>query len=211
MNYRIGYVGVLLGSMMLMACGGGSGASSDPQLVTPTVNAELSKYEGIWRKDCVDHMRLSMTVSATKPQTLSVSKNEVHFANADCTGDVVAIGNYGEPDETVQYTTSLENASILMPSGATVVATVDPGNSVLANARFSFTGPGVVASVFDPILGQTIARIKYAEKEVVLPGVAELKGQSTSGALLLLNDELYSLVPIENTTSSFRVNHRFFR
>jgi hypothetical protein len=225
MNNHLGFLGVLLSSTILVACGGGGGGggSADSQAgggtdqsnapgVVVAVNPELAKYAGIWRKDCVDHMRLTMTATATGTNAFSVTRNEEHFANPDCTGEIVAVGNYGVgvPDEAVTYTAPLENASILMPSGATIVATVDPGTAVSATAQFSFTGSGVLASVFDPILGQTVARIKYAEKEVILERAA-LIGQSDSGALLLLNDELFSLVLIENSTSSFRVNHRFFR
>lgn len=216
MNYRIGYLGVLLSSTMLIACGGGGGGdSSDPPAVGGTApaavsaaNPELAKYEGIWHKDCIDHMRLNMTATATGTNTFSVSRNEQHFANADCTGDIVANGNYGVPDETVQYTAPLENASVQMLTGTTIVANVDPGNSVLADARFNFTGSGVLTTEF--ALGTTFARIKYAEKEVVLSRGA-LGGQSTSGALLLLNGELLSLVAIENSASSFRVNQRYIR
>ena len=220
MNNRMGYLGVLLSSTMLIACGGGGGGdSSDPPAVVGTVptnapaavpaaNPELAKYAGIWRKDCVDHMRLIMTATATGTNTFSVTRNEEHFANADCTGDIVANGNYGVPDETVQYTAPLENASVQLLTGATIVTNVDPGNSVLADARFSFTGSGVLTTEF--ALGTTFARIKYAEKEVVLSRGA-IGGQSTSGALLLLNGELLSLVAIENSASSFRVNQRYIR
>jgi hypothetical protein len=220
MNNQTGYLGVLLSSTMLIACGGGGGGASDPPAVggtAPTnapaaisaVNPELAKYEGIWRKECVDHMQLIMTATATGTNSFSVTRNQEHFANADCTGAIVAIGNYGVPDETVQYTAPLENVSVQLLTGTTIVANVDPGTSVVANARFTFTGSGVLASEF--ALGATIARIKYAEKEVVLAPVGELNGQSTSGALLLLNGELLSLVPITNSASSFRVNHRYIR
>lgn len=230
MNHRLGILGVLLSSSILVACGGSSGTASDasagegpaqdnplsvggavptsPPPMTSAVNPELSKYEGIWRKDCVDHMRLIMTATATGTNTFSVTRNEQHFANADCTGDIVANGNYGVTDETVQYTTPIENASVQMLAGTTIVTSVDPGNSVLANARFNFTGSGVLTTEF--ALGTTFARIKYAEKEVVLSRGA-LSGQSTSGALLLLNGELLSLVAIENSTASFRVNQRYIR
>ena len=219
MNHPIGYLGVLLSSTMLIACGGSPGTSSEPSAAggtAPTnapaavsaVNPELAKYAGIWRKDCVDHMRLIMTATATGTNTFSVTRNEEHFANVDCTGAIVANGNYGVTDETVQYTAPLENASVQMLTGTTIVANVDPGSSVLANATFNFTGSGVLTTEF--ALGTTFARIKYAEKEVVLSRGA-LSGKSTSGALLLLNGELLSLVAIENSTSSFRVNQRYIR
>lgn len=230
MNYRIGYLGALLSSTMLIACGGSPGTASDPSAAEGTaltnspavggttlpntpasasaVNPDLAKYGGIWRKDCVDHMRLTMTATATETNAFSVTRNEEHFANADCTGAIVANGNYGVPDETVQYTAPLENVSVQMLTGTTIVANVDPGTSVLADARFTFTGTGVLTTEF--ALGTTFARIKYAEKEVVLSRGA-LSGQSTSGALLLLNGELLSLVPIANATSSFRVNQRYIR
>lgn len=216
MNNRIGYLVVLLSSTMFIACGGGGGGdSSDPADVgapaaVVAVNPELAKYEGSWHKDCVDHMRLTMTATATGNNSFAITRNEEHFDNVDCTGDIVANGNYGVPDESVTYRDPLENVSILMPDGSTINANVDPGQAVSATARFNFTGAGVLASVFDPIFNQTVANIQYAEKQVVLTRAA-LSGQSDSGALLLLHDELFSLVPNDNSTSSFRVVHRFIR
>ena len=226
MKYQTGYLGMLLSSTLLVACGGGGGGGTssdplaggggvggtDPSNVPATVfvvNPELAKYEGNWHQDCVDHVRLTMTVTAAGSKSLTVTRNQEHFANADCTGAIVANGNYGVPDETVQYTEPLENASVLMTTGATFVANVDPGSSKLGIGRFTYTGSGVVASEF--ALGATIARIRYADKEVILPPVGAINGQSSSGALLLLKGELLSLVPIENTISSFRVNQRYIR
>ena len=232
MNHPIGYLGVLLSSTMLIACGGSPGTSSDPSAAggptqgnppavggtaptnpppaTPTVNTGLSKYEGIWRQECVDHMRLTMTATATGKDSFSITRNEDFFANADCTGAIVAVGNYGVPDEAVTYTEPLNDVSILMPDGSIVRATVDPGIATSPIAQYTFTGPGVLASIFEPIFGKTKAKIQYAEKVGDVERFA-LRGQSDSGALVLLNDELYSLVPIENSTSSFSVSHRFFR
>ena len=231
MNYRIGYLGVILSSTMLIACGGGPGTSSDPSAAggptqgnppavggtpptnpppaTPTVNTGLSKYEGIWRQECVDHMRLTMTATATGTNSFSIKRNEEYFAYADCAGDPVAVGNYGVPDEAVTYTEPLNNVSILMPSGAIIRATVDPGTAVSATAQFKFEG---VPYFFDSLFNQTVASIQYADVQVrAIITRAALRGQSESGALVLLEGELYSLVPIENSTSSFRVVHRFFR
>lgn len=226
MNEQIRFLGVLLSSAFLVACGGGGGGgtSSDPlaggvgiggtdpsnvPAAVFAVNPELVKYEGNWRKECVDHVQLTMITKATGSNSFTVTRNQEHFANADCTGAIVAIGNYGVPDETVQYTAPIENASVLMLTGATVVANVDPGSSVLGSARFIYTGNGVLASEF--ALGATITRIRYADKEIILPPVGAISGQSTRGALLLLNGELLSLVPIEGSTSSFRVNQRYIR
>lgn len=232
MNYQLGYLGVLLSATILVGCGGSPGTSSDTSAVvgptqgnppadggttpansppvTPTVNTGLSKYEGIWYRDCVDHVRLKMTATATSSDTFSVSRNEEHFANANCTGAIVANGNYGVPDETVQYTAPLENVSVQLLTGATIVTNVDPGSSVSAIARFIFTDSdgSVIPSVF--VLGKTTAVIKYAEGDVAISR-APLSGQSTSGALLLWNGELLSLVPIENSAASFRVNQRYIR
>ena len=221
MNNQTGYFGVILSSMMLMACGGSPGDSSESPAVggtaTPNapaavsaINPGLAKYAGIWHKDCVDHMRLTMTATATGANSFSVSRNQEYFANADCTGAIVANGNYGVPDETVQYTAPLQNVSVQLLTGATIVTNVDPGSSVLANARFNFSGPGVLASIFESIVGKTVANIQYAEKVKQEEGFA-LRGQSTSGALLLLDGELLSLVAIDNSTSSFRVNQRYIR
>lgn len=212
------YLAVFLSSMMLVACGGGGSGSSDasasppsgvsPSAVSPA-DAELAKYEGVWRQDCVNHMRLTMTSTATGSTTFSVMKKEDYFDNADCTGALVATGSFGEPDETVQYTATLENASVKLLTGETVVANVDPATSVLAVATFTVTGSGVKSTT---LVGTTMfARIEYADGGYVVIQRAALSGQTTHGALLLRNDELLALVPIGDSTTSFQVNHRYIR
>jgi hypothetical protein len=216
------YLAVLLSSTMLVACGGGGSGSSDASAspssaVSPSAssssvvspaNVELAKYEGVWRQDCVNHMRLTMTATAISSTIFSVMRKEEYFDNADCTGALVATGSFGQPDETAQYTATLANASVKLLTGETVVANVEPATSVLAVARFTFTGSGVVTSEY--AFGTTFARIKYADGEVVIQRAA-LSGQTTHGALLLRNGELLALVPIGDSTTSFQVNHRYIR
>jgi len=136
-------------------------------------------------------------------------KKEDYFDNADCTGALVATGSFGEPDETVQYTATLTNASVNLLTGETVVANVDPATSVLAVATFTVTGSGVKSTT---LVGTTMfARIEYADGGYVVIQRAALSGQTTHGALLLRNGELLVLVPIGDSTTSFQVNHRYIR
>lgn len=210
---------VVLSSSILVACGGGgsdapasspsgvSPSAGSPTAASPAIEA-LVKYEGVWREDCKDHMRLTKTSTATGGTTFSVTTKEEYFDNADCTGALVATGGYGQPDEAVQYSATLVNASVTLLTGETIVSNVDPATSVLAVAPYTFTGSHVTSTY---ALGTTFARIEYADGSYVIVQRPALNGQTTHGALLLRNDELLALVPIDGSTTTFQVNHRYIR
>lgn len=210
---------VVLSSSILVACGGGgsdapasspsgvSPSAGSPAAASPAIEA-LVKYEGVWREDCKDHRRLTKTSTATGGTTFSVTTKEEYFDNADCTGALVATGGYGQPDESVQYSATLVNASVTLLTGETIVSNVDPATSVLAVAPYTFTGSHVTSTY---ALGTTFARIEYADDSYVIVQRPALNGQTTQGALLLRNDELLALVPIGSSTTSFQVNHRYIR
>lgn len=219
------YLAVLLSSTMLAACGGGgsgggdasappssagSSSASSSSTVSPA-SAALAKYEGVWRQDCVDHMRLTRTSTATSGTTFSVTTKEEYFDNADCTGALVATGSFGQPDETVQYTATLANASVKMLTGETIVSDVDPAISVSAVAPYTFTGSGVTSTSTQYAPGTIIARIDYANGQYVIIQRQAVNGQTTHGALLLRTGELLALLPIGDSTTSFQVNRRYIR
>ncbi|MDO8449558.1 MAG: hypothetical protein Q7T10_12220 [Rhodoferax sp.] len=211
------YLAVLLSSMMLVACGGGGGsvssdASSSSAAASSGVSPAsvyLSQYEGVWRQDCVAHMRLTRTNTATGSDTFSVTTKQEYFDNADCTGALVATGGFGQPDETVRFTATLTDATVQLTPSETIVAAVDPATSVLAVAPFTFTGSGVVST--SSALGTTFARIEYANGDFVVAQGLALTGQTTKGALMIRNGELLALVPIGTSTTSFQVNRRYIR
>lgn len=209
----------VLSSSILVACGGGgsdapaslpsgvSPSAGSPTAVSPAIEA-LVKYEGVWREDCKNHMRLTKTSTATGGTTFSVMTKEEYFDNADCTGALVATSGVGQSDEAVQYSATLVNASVTLLTGETIVADVDPATSVSAVAPFTFTGSHVTSTY---ALGTTFARIEYADGSYVIVQRQALNGETARGALLLRNDELLSLVPIGGSTTSFKVNHRYIR
>ena len=151
-------------------------------------------------------MRFTKTLIATGSATFSVATKEEYFDNADCTGAVVATGSYGVPDENVHYETALP-ASVTLLTGENITADVNPATSVYAEATFSITGSGVKSP---QLVGTTMyARVEYADGGYVIVERPALNGQTTSGALLLRNDELLALVPIAGFTNSFKVLHRY--
>ena len=193
--------------------GASTPGSSTPGASTPAPSPAieaLAKYEGVWRKDCIDHMRVTKTATATSGTTFSVVTREDYYDNADCTGALVATGSYGVPDEKVTYAATPVNASVTLLTGVDITADVDPATSVAAVTAFTVTGSGVKAT---ELIGTTMyARIEYADGgHIVTPLPAALIGQTTSGAFLLRNDELLALVPIDGFTNSFRVRHRYTR
>jgi len=160
-------------------------------------------------------MRLTKTFKATGSTTFSVATKEEYFDKADCTGALVATGSYGVPDENVQYSANLANASVTLLTGVNITADVNPATSVFAVATFDINGSGVTSK---SLVGTTMfVRIDYADGGYIVITRPALNGQTTYGALLLryndllLKDELLALVPIVGLTNSFKVNHRYIR
>lgn len=214
------HVLIALTSTALAACGGGGGSDKvdAPPAGTPvqTVNAAVSpvavalaKYEGAWRQDCVDHMRRTVTLAATGARVFTVTPQEQLFANADCTGDVVAVGSFGTHQETVRYDEVLAQTSVTLPNGEVVVETVDLGTSVQSVATFVYTGSGVVTTIDGGLT--TLTRVNYADGGYANIFRAKTTGQTTAGGLLLFNGELLVLVRVPGSASSFVVNQRYVR
>lgn len=235
------YLALVVCSMTLAACGGGGSSSVAPAdqiglgttdalfgltgpgdslapvlTVIPATSGVLAKYEGVWQQTCVDHKRLTTTlkVNATN-DNFTVTPLETHYAYKDCTGDVVAIGSYGGPSETVKYSDNL-NASITLTDGTTIQADVNPASSTIASATFTLTGSGVKPSI--NLGGTNYTQIQYAD--AVLPVLYKervLTGGATFGGLLLRNEnlpneELLTLIPVTGAPDySFKVNLQFFR
>ncbi|NDP38604.1 MAG: hypothetical protein GZ093_07610 [Rhodoferax sp.] len=210
------FLAAILSSSILVACGSGGGGSDAPASPTtespttpsPAIEA-LAQFEGVWREDCNDHMRVTKTSTATSGTTFSVVTREDYYDNADCTGALVATGSYGVPDETVTYAPTLANASVTLLTGENIQADVAPATSVAAVATFTVTGSGVKAT---ELVGTTLfARIEYANGDYLVMTHPGLGGQTTYGAFLIRKYELLALLPIDGFTNSFKVRHRYTR
>lgn len=169
---------------------------------------DLAKYEGVWREECVDHMKRTTTLVATGAREFTVTPKEELFANADCSGAVVATGSFGKPRETVQYQTVPVDASITLANGEVITASIDLGTSVQSVASFVFTGSGVSSTSY--VGTTTFTRVLYTEgyTNIVRPATS---GLTTSGGLLLHNGDLLAVVPVSGSTTSYVVNQRYMR
>lgn len=217
---------LVLSSVALVACGGGGGGSADgttapaavsaaaftlPEIPSPVnslASTDLLKYEGVWRQDCDNHVLRTTAMVATGANVFTVTPLEKFFAYANCTGDVVATGSYGGPQETVTYGAPLD-ATVTLKDLTSKVASVDPATSILSVASYTFTGSGVQL-LPNQVAGSTSAYLAYADGSKLVVRNA-LDRQFTVGGLLLLNDELLTLVPVVGSTTAFTVKQRFFR
>lgn len=186
----------------LAACGGNDGGIDTAQPVQ--VTGALQKYAGEWKQSCSSHSRESSTLVATgNGAILSFISKIEYFANADCTGGVVATGMYSEPSIVLQYKGTIKDASIKLASGETVAVNVDQGDASATTVPITFAGSGVTSTIVN---GKTVWRITFSQ------GYTEVKGNLGTGtvkaALALRNGELLLLAPLGNTGNSFEVqNH----
>lgn len=215
------YLVLVLSSLTLLACGGGGGGGGPTEgaaglalsaaiVATPSLaSLVLAKYEGVWQQPCVNHIRRTTTLVATSANVFTVTPQENLFANADCTGAMVATGSFGKPQETVQYRATLPDASVKLPDGTIIKGSVDPATSTLTIAPFTFSGSGVKRTLYIEG-GKTLTTVAYGDGTVDIVRDA-VNGGTTEGGLLLRNGELLALVPVAGDTPSFAVNQRFFR
>ncbi len=218
---------LVLSTLTLVACGGGGGGSADgaavpaavmsavftlPEIPSPgnsLASIDFVKYEGVWRQDCNDHVLRTTALVATGANVFTVTPLHKFFAYANCTGDVVATGSYGGPQETVTYGASL-NATVTLKDTTAIIVSVNPATSRLAVAPYMFAGSGV--QLLPSPDGSTAAYLAYADGPKFVEPRPALDGRSTVGGLLSLNnDELLTLVPVVGSTTSFTVKLRLFR
>ena len=185
----------------LAGCGGGGGNDNSGNT---SAAGPLAKYAGTWVQGCDGHSRETTTfTSSNDGNTISVTSKDEYFADANCTGAVVATGTYEQPSFILQYKDTVNNASVKMLNGTTITATVDRGTGNSTGARVKYVGSGVTSS---SIVGNTTkVHIVYNG------GSTDLEIDDSSGggegALLLLNNELLSLYPVTSTT--FEVESRY--
>ena len=198
--YRLAAGLVLLTT--LAACGGGS-AGSDQGIPTQVAGA-LQKYEGVWVRPCAAHNRDTMTLTASNSgATLSFNIKTEYFANVDCTGAVVATGTYAQAATVLQYTSTVKDANVRMPSGETVTANVDQGNATATTTPITFSGSGVTSTTVN---GKTVWHIQFSQGSTDVQ--TNLGTGVTSASLALRNGELLVLSVSGNSGNTFNVETR---
>lgn len=187
----------------LTACGGGGGGGGGTA-GTPTapVSAPFAKYEGEWKGPCQSHLRETVTLVASNNATvLAISDKSDYFANADCSGGIVATGVYSQPIAKLSYAATEANASVKLQTGETVTGAVDRGTATATDATISFTGSGASSTVSG---GKTTWHIAYngGGLDIVIDTISG----ASPGGLLLRNGQLYILSPDGNSTTSFQAS-----
>ena len=192
---------------MLSACGGGGGSagSGNTPLPDPTpVGGPLKKYEGAWLDACDSHSRDSTSITATNGgNTLLMTVKTEFYANAGCTGAVVATGTYPGPAITLTYASTVQNASVKLSSGELVTAAVDVGDAAASGQNIIFTGSGVTSRTVN---GRTVWHIEFGQGSTDVQ--FELATGSSKGGLLLRNGELWTVTPSGTGGTAFNVENR---
>lgn len=189
----------------LAGCGGGGGGGSDNS-ANPSDAGPLAKYAGTWVQGCNNHNReTTILTSSNNGTTLTHNLKDEYFANADCSGAIVATGTYESPPYIIQSNETVTNATVKMLSGGIISATVDRVTSTNTGSSIKYVGSGVTSSTI--IGNKTYSHIVYNN------GSTDLQNDNSSGggqgALLLLNGELLVLNPVSNSVTSFDVFSRY--
>lgn len=201
-TFKVTLAGIAL--TVLAACGGGGDASTS----APTSAGPLAKYEGVWQPvaGCNNHRRETYTLAASNSgTTLSNTFRVEYFANADCTGAVVATGTYGMPMLTMQHIETVTAATSKLLTGETVAAAVDRVTVTAAVATFAYTGSGVTSTYVSG--GKTYTHIVYTNGSTDTQ-TDPVNGTTLQAAVLLRNSEFFTLLPIGNSTSAFQAVDR---
>lgn len=188
----------------LAACGGSGGGD---QGIPAQVAGALQKYEGVWSRPCAAHNRDTMTLAASNNgATLSFTIKTEYFANADCTGAVVATGTYPQAATVLQYTGTVKDANVRMPNGEVVTVNVEQGNATATTSPITFTGSGVTSSTVN---GRTVWHIRFSQGSTDVQ--TNLGTGVTSASLALRNGELLVLSVSGNSGNTFNVESRLTR
>jgi hypothetical protein len=189
----------------LAGCGGG-GSSSSGGGTNSTDTGPLAKYAGTWVQGCNNHNReTTIMTSSNNGSSLTHNSKDEYFANADCTGAIVATGTYESPPYIIQSIETVTNATVRMLTGGIISATVDRVTSTNTGSSIKYVGSGVTSSTV--IGNKTYTHIVFNN------GSTDLQSDNSSGggqgALLLLNGELLVLNPVSNSLTSFDVFSRY--
>lgn len=195
---------------VLTACGGGGGGagSGAAPLPDPTPSTgPLKKYEGAWIAPCEGHSRETTSmVAANNGNTLQLNLKTDFYANTGCTGVIIATATYSGPVITLNFTSTVKNASVKLASGETVTADVDVGGTVAAGQTATITGTGVTSRIVN---GKTVWTFAFSE------GSAEAQFEPVTGtgtgALTLRNGELWSLTVSGTSGTAFNLENRLTR
>lgn len=194
-------------AVLLSACGGGGGSagSGTSPLPDPTpAGGPLKKYEGVWLDACDSHSRDSTSIVATNGgNTLLMSVKTEFYANTGCTGAVVATGTYPGPAITLAYASTVQNASLKLPSGEIVTAAVDTGDATASGQSIIFTGSGVTSRLVN---GKTVWHIEFNQGSTDVQ--FDLATGTSKGGLLLRNGELWTVTPSGTGGTAFNVENR---
>ena len=133
MNAALG----VLAALCIVACGGGGGS-------TPAVAAsKMAPYIGTWVGPCDGHELPSLTISDTAgvKDGATYSATSAHYAQAGCTGTIVATQTYTANFSAV-YVNSI-NAGVIFPGAAAVSTKIDSVSLSVQAYRNVLTGSGV--------------------------------------------------------------------
>lgn len=195
---------------LLSACGGGGGSAGSGTATFPAPapsGGPLKQYEGTWTAPCGTHTRETTTMAATNGgNSLQFNLKTDFYANLNCTGAVIATATYSGPVVTLDFTNTVQNASIRLTNGETVTGTVDVGSAVANGQTVTLSGTGVTSRIVD---GKTVWRFEFSEGSADAQ-FEPLSGTGT-GALTLRNGELWTLVPAGTGGTTFSVENRLTR
>lgn len=192
----------------LSACGGGGGSAGSGGATLPAQTMQLGAYLGTWGSDCASHGVDTVVISrpAGSTDSITIAFRTDYYANADCSGGVVATWTQSA-DVTATYAGTADTSIVPTPGAASVAATVDKVTVSLPQHTATVTGPNVVHTITN---GQAQWCINYANGDsTCIKDEGTYPAQSgVAGGLYLQGNTLYELVP---SGTQYAVDERFTR
>lgn len=185
--------------ILLGGCGGGGGADSGTGSAS-TPARHLDAYLGTWVSSCTSHAIDTIVIAAAPggADAITVMPTTDYYANADCTGGIVATLTQSA-SATATYTGTVEAPVASPPPLHSVVAgaKVDTLSANLPAHTVSVTGTAVTHTVVN---GQAQWCIAYADgSSTCLQDKGTLPAQANvAGGLWLNGNLLYDLTAPRN-------------
>jgi hypothetical protein len=176
---------------LLAACGGGGGHPGSTNDTVGSGTANLDAYVGTWASTCASNAIDTAVIAraASPANTLTIAVTTQYYANALCTGDVVATQTWSAP-ATATYVGTVTSSIVPGAGMAPLTASVDKMTAQLPQRTVTVTGTFVSHKTID---GQANWCIDYAGSSVCVPDRIYAAEAAPFDGLSLQGTDLYEL------------------
>ena len=202
---KLQVLALVIGALLAGCGGGGSDGAATP---APAPAAQpLAQYAGTWRQGCEFHVIETTVVTMAADGSASIWPKEEYFANADCSGAVVATGTFAAAPIAIRYVGTSPSASVKQLNGQIIPANVDRISATSVAMSQTYAGSGVTPKTVN---GKLVWTITYTGGTTTINEAGTSEG-TVSGGMAVVGGEMWTMQPVGSSTTSFEMDGRYIR